>query len=52
MTSLAILKSIETQEVDNVSGFLEDGQFRILSSFSPWFQKKFQDFGSFFGDSS
>ena len=40
-------KSIETQEVDNLSGCLEDGQFRIHSSLSPWFQGKFQEFGSF-----
>ena len=28
VTQLAISKSIETQEVDNLSAFLEDGQFR------------------------
>ena len=28
VTPLAMSKSIETQEVDNLSAFLEDGQFR------------------------
>ena len=47
VTPLAMSKSIETQEVDNLSAFLEDGQSRNRSSMSPWFQSKFQDFGSF-----
>ena len=38
---LAISKSIETQEVDNLFAFLEDGQSRNHSSMSPWFQSKF-----------
>ena len=47
VASLAISKSIETQEVDNLSIFLEDGQSRNHSSMSPWFQSKFPEFGSF-----
>ena len=37
LTPLAMSKSIETQEVDILSGFLEDGQSRIHSSLLPWF---------------
>ena len=47
VTPLAMSKSNETQEVDNISGCLEDGQSSIHSSLSPWFQSKFQEFGSF-----
>ena len=47
VTSLAMSKSNETQEVDNIFGCLEDGQSSIHSSLSPWFQSKFQEFGSF-----
>ena len=41
------MKSIETPKVNNLSVFLEDGQSKNHLGMSPWFQSKFQEFGSF-----